>query len=136
MPSISLPIDIIQELSNRREEFQDPEFEWLKDDILDHVDFFIDGQQIFTDNKSRLVIPEVFSTGSLITAKSDTSLFTIESSKLTRATKKHPATFELTVGWLKTPLILNIIDKQTRAPLHECKVIIDFFKSPKSAYSG
>ena len=136
LPMVSLPVDLIQDPVNRREEDQDSEFDWLKQEILGHLAIYLNDQRLFMNDKFQIEIPEVFTTGSTIMVISDTSMIRVSDSKFIRVNRKQSASIAMTIGFTKSPLTLNIFNQHTGIPLQECNVIIDFIRSTHSAYTG
>jgi len=134
--SMSLPIDLQQEQANRRENRPDPEFVWLKQEILNHIEFYKGGQQIFIDEDFQLNIPKIFGNKNGITAASDTNLVKVIQCNLIQENKKQVEKVEVVVIYKKTPLTLFFTNQITGQPIRACKVIIDVVRSPRCAYEG
>jgi len=136
LPMVSLPVDLVQDSANRREEDQDPEFNWLKQDILGHLAIYLDGQRLFMKDKSQIDIPEVFIDGITFMVIPDSNMIHVSDSKFIRGNRKQSARITLTVGFTKSSLTLRMINQHTGIPLQECNVIIDFIRSTRPAYTG
>lgn len=134
--SMSLPVDLQQEQANRRENRPDPEFAWLKQEILNHIEFYKGGQQIFIDDDFQLKIPKIFGNKNGITAISDTSSVKVVQCNLIQENNKQAEKVEIVVSYKKTPLTLFFTNQITGQPIRACKVIIDVVRSPRCAYKG